>query len=124
MASQSTLEERFGKSDQDPEPRGDGPAVYRRLNGFVGRIGFISAIHGKFCDSCNRLRMTSTGALKPCLCYADAVDLREILRDGGGDREERIREAIREAVRIKPKAHCFDDQERVTEDRQMNTIGG
>ena len=120
----SMIEERYGKTAEDPEPRGDGPAVYRRLDGFAGRIGFISALNGKFCGQCNRLRLTSVGALKPCLCYADSVDLREILRDGAGGREARIRDAFREAVRIKPEGHCFEDRERVTEDRRMNAIGG
>ena len=96
----SAIEERYGKTAEDPEPRGDGPAVYRRADGFAGRIGFISAVHGKFCGSCNRLRLTSTGELKPCLCYADTVTTREILRDGDAGKEERIREKIREAVRL------------------------
>jgi len=120
----SMIEKRYGKTAEDPEPSGDGPAVYRRAAGFQGRIGFISAVYGKFCDECNRLRLTSTGALKPCLCYADSVDLREILRDGMGEKNARIREAFREAVRIKPRAHCFEDRTHVTEDRRMNAIGG
>ena len=119
-----TLEERYGKSAEDPEARGNGPAVYRRLEGFSGRIGFISAVHGKFCGSCNRLRLTSTGELKPCLCYGDVIPLREILRDGRGEKGERIREKIREAVRSKPAAHCFERRTEITEQRKMAQIGG
>ena len=118
------IERQFGKTAEDPGKRGNGPAVYRRLEGCAGRIGFISAVHGKFCDSCNRLRLTSVGELKPCLCYGDTVPLREILRDSLPDREERIREKIREAVRIKPGAHCFERREQVTETREMVKIGG
>ena len=118
------IEERFGETEADPGPRGCGPAVYRRLKGFSGRIGFISAIHGKFCGTCNRLRLTSTGELKPCLCYGDTVPLKEILRDGAEDKAERIREQILEAVRIKPAAHCFDHREKITEKREMARIGG
>ena len=118
------IEERFGRSTEDPERRGNGPAVYRSLDGFAGRIGFISAVHGKFCESCNRLRLTSTGELKPCLCYADTIPLREILRDSRGDKEKRIRETIREAVWRKPQGHCFENREKVTENREMSRIGG
>ena len=118
------IEEQYGKTTESPGGDGDGPAVYRRANGFTGRIGFISAMHGKFCAACNRLRLTSVGELKPCLCYADTVPLREILRDGAADKEERIREKIREAVRLKPQAHCFERRENVTEEKEMVRIGG
>lgn len=118
------IEEQYGKTTESPGGDGDGPAVYRSADGFTGRIGFISAMHGKFCAACNRLRLTSVGELKPCLCYADTVPLREILRDGAADKEERIREKIREAVRLKPQAHCFERRENVTEEKEMVRIGG
>lgn len=118
------IEEACGQTTEDRETRGNGPAVYRRAEGFAGRIGFISAMHGKFCGECNRLRLTSVGELKPCLCYGESVQLREILRDGEGKKEERIREKIREAVWLKPAAHCFDTPENITEGRNMNIIGG
>ena len=118
------IEERYGKTAEDPEVNGDGPAVYRRADGFAGRIGFVSAMHGKFCSACSRLRLTSIGELKPCLCYADSVPIREILRDEEEGKEERIREKIREAVRLKPQAHCFEHIEQVTEDKKMVRIGG
>ena len=57
------IEKRFGKTEEDPATHGNGPAVYRSVNGFAGKIGFISAVHGKFCGTCNRLRLTSTGEL-------------------------------------------------------------
>ena len=118
------IEERYGRMAEDPDPRGSGPAVYRRPEGFAGRIGFISAMHGKFCSGCNRLRLTSTGDLKPCLCYADSVPLREILRGGAADREKLIREKILEAAALKPAAHCFETRDDVTEHRKMSQIGG
>ena len=118
------IEEQYGKTTESPGGDGDGPAVYRRADGFTGRIGFISAMHGKFCAACNRLRLTSVGELKPCLCYADTVPLREILRDGAADKEERIREKISEAVQLKPQAHCFERRENVTEEKEMVRIGG
>ena len=113
-----------GRAAEDSAPAGNGPAVYRRPEGFRGRIGFISAVHEKFCADCNRLRLTSTGELKPCLCYADTVPLKGILRDGKAEKEERIRKKIREAVRSKPKEHCFGNRADVTEERKMSQIGG
>ena len=118
------IESAFGKSMPDEAVHGNGPATYRRLEGFSGSIGFISAVHGKFCSSCNRLRLTSTADLKPCLCYADTVPLREILRDGLPDRDGRIREGILEAVSRKPLMHCFENNEQITEQKRMAQIGG
>ena len=50
-------------------------------------MGFIEALHGKFCSSCNRLRLTSEGFLKPCLYYRRGVDLKALLRGGAGEKE-------------------------------------
>ncbi len=109
----------------DPAPRGNGPAVYYAVPGFTGRIGFISAIHGKFCDSCNRVRLTSTGFLKQCLCYEDGTDLRAILRSGEETgRRTLLAEAIRSAASGKPEAHSFDRPELITEKHRMSGIGG
>ena len=109
----------------DPAPRGNGPAVYYAVPGFTGRIGFISAIHGKFCDSCNRVRLTSTGFLKQCLCFEDGSDLRAILRNREGTGRRRLlTEAIRIAASNKPEAHSFDRPELITEKHRMSGIGG
>ena len=82
-------------------------------------------MHGKFCASCNRIRLTSQGRLKPCLCYGDSVDLMDVLRIQ--DREKRhllLAEKIAGAVRLKPESHCFDNLYDVTEQREMVQIGG
>ena len=50
--------------------------------------------------------------------------LRGILRDGEPGKEERIREKIREAVKAKPAAHCFEHKAGITEHREMVRIGG
>ena len=115
----------FPGTAPDPAPRGNGPAVYYAIPGFKGRIGFISAIHGKFCDSCNRVRLTSTGFLKQCLCYEDGADLRAIVRNGeAAGRRKRLAEAIRSAASNKPEAHSFDRPELITERHRMSGIGG
>lgn len=120
----SMIEARYGKTFPDARAHGGGPARYRRLNGFAGAIGFISAVHDKFCADCNRLRLMSGGELKPCLCYGDGVPLKDILRDDLSDKAARIRARILEAVQRKPRAHCFDNPDAVTECRRMAQIGG
>ena len=66
------VQETYPGVGKDERIHGNGPAVYYRIPGFLGSIGFISAIHGVFCEYCNRIRMTATGDLKPCLCYQDS----------------------------------------------------
>lgn len=106
---------------EDTEKHGNGPAVYYKLPGFQGGIGFISPIHGKFCAGCNRIRMTAMGDLKPCLCYETSTGIREILRSRG---EEAVGQVLREIIYNKPKAHCFEHRENITERNKMIAIGG
>lgn len=110
----------------DETVHGNGPAVYYRLPGAKGSIGFISAMHGKFCADCNRIRLTSQGLLKLCLCYEDGADLRKILREAPDEEEasRRVGEAIRQAVERKPQAHSFEHFNEITERKKMVQIGG
>ena len=122
-----TIRKNHPDIEKDPSKHGFGPAVYYQIPGFRGAVGFISAIHGKFCGSCNRVRLTSMGYLKTCLCYEDGTDLRKIVRDESltqQEKEERLAEAIREAILRKPEAHCFDDPGDITEKHLMASIGG
>lgn len=105
----------------DETRHGNGPAVYYKIPGFKGSIGFISAIHGVFCSTCNRLRLTSVGELKPCLCYDETISLCDDVRSGN---VEKIRKNIEHAIQIKPKEHCFSNIENVSEKRKMAQIGG
>ena len=102
--------------------QGNGPAVYYKSKQLRGRIGFIAACSDKFCADCNRIRLTSTGFLKPCLCYNDGVDLRMLLRRSASD--EDIKTAICDAILSKPEAHCFEKYQSVTERKNMSEIGG
>lgn len=105
---------------------GMGPAVYYHIASFQGSIGFISAIHDKFCDGCNRLRLTSTGLLKYCLCFEDGIELKPILRAELSEKEQmiRLKEAFCKAMKNKPKEHQFDHPERISEGHFMSEIGG
>ena len=104
------------------ERRGNGPARYFAAPGLKGCIGLIQAVSHAFCEGCNRVRLTSTGILKPCLCYEQGTDLRPLLRGSANDAA--LRAAIRQAVYHKPAAHCFAQQDAVTEHKSMNQIGG
>ncbi len=116
------MQQEFPGMERENRVHGFGPAVYYRVPGFLGSIGLISAVHGKFCENCNRVRLTAQGYLKTCLCYEDGVDLRAILRGGRGRKE--LEAAIREAIFGKPADHCFEAPEKITEHRNMVDIGG
>ena len=100
---------------------GNGPAVYYTVPGWKGSIGFIAAVHGKFCVSCNRVRLTSQGFLRPCLASETGCDLRALLRGGADD--VRLRTAIRETIWSKPREHHFEDR-CMPATRSMYRIGG
>lgn len=118
------LEAVYGLAAMDENDcRGNGPAVYYRLEGFCGRVGFISAMSHMFCGECNRVRLTSEGLLKPCLQYAGGTDLRQLLREGADD--EILRDAIRESIYNKPQHHRFlDEIDDEMEGQGMSFIGG
>ena len=105
------------------EVRGNGPAHYYASGGLMGRIGMIDAVSHKFCECCNRVRITSTGLLKPCLCYSEGTDLRDLLRSGTAD-QQALSQAMEAAIWHKPRAHCFEDLEAITEQKSMSEIGG
>jgi len=117
------LEKKFGKMEPFNEKLGYGPGHYYSIEGFQGKIGFISAISHKFCGSCNRIRLTAEGYLKSCLQYDTGRDLRKLLRNGATDEE--IKEAVVHAIDEKPVEHIFlsghIDQE---EHHTMSQIGG
>ncbi|MBU5460665.1 GTP 3',8-cyclase MoaA [Anaerostipes sp. MSJ-23] len=123
--SNQQLIQQMKKYDPDicevKQKEGNGPAIYYEIPGFCGKIGMISPIHGKFCESCNRIRMTSTGLIKPCLCFEDAVSIKNAVRGG---KPEEIRAILKKAIKIKPGQHCFEHSENITEHKNMIQIGG
>ena len=101
---------------------GDGPAVYYTMSGWKGDIGFIAAVHGKFCASCNRVRLTSQGFLRPCLASEAGCDLKALLRSGASD--EALLTAIRTTIWEKPQEHHFELKQDIPATRGMYRIGG
>ena len=115
------LNRAYGEPVEDSSVHGNGPAVYVRYPGMTGAVGFISAVHGKFCADCNRVRMSAVGELKACLCYQSAASIREPLRAGDMDAVKRI---LTETIYNKPAEHCFEDPDLITERKNMTAIGG
>lgn len=103
---------------------GNGPAEYYSLPGFQGKIGFIGAIHNKFCGRCNRIRLTSNGFLKLCLNQNKGIELLPLLRNGCSDTI--LTEKIAEALWQKPLEHHFYEagKQQDTDSRQMFQVGG
>jgi cyclic pyranopterin phosphate synthase len=118
----SDLEQRFTLTDL--LDRSSGPARYVRVAETGGRVGFITPMSRGFCESCNRVRITSTGQLVPCLGHVEGVDLRAALR--GSASEGPLVYAIRAAVAHKPSGHDFANARCVplSVERSMNVTGG
>lgn len=87
------------------EHRSGGPARYVQVAETGGRLGFITPLTNNFCEGCNRIRITATGQLYPCLGGHEQVDLRGALRSA--DPETALERALNEAMRIKPERHHF-----------------
>jgi len=85
-------------------PFGNGPAQYFKIEDLSLVVGFISPISCKFCSGCNRIRLTSTGMLMPCLASNDGFDLKVPLRQ---NKEEELAALITETILAKPSEHNF-----------------
>jgi len=105
-----------------PEPAyGWGPARYFRLSQTGTLIGFIGALTDEhFCESCNKMRLTADGKIRPCLGDAIEVDARSSLRSAVGF--DAIPNLIREAIQRKPEKHQFANGYQPC--RPMTAIGG
>jgi len=102
-----------------------GPARYVEVAETGGRLGFITPHTGNFCSGCNRLRVTATGQLYPCLGGGERVDLRAALRSDAP--EANLAAALDEALRIKPEKHHFRMDRRGADPalpRHMSMTGG
>ena len=121
MAVLDWLKISYPDMEVDYRIHGNGPAVYYQVPGWKGSIGLISPVHGKFCSSCNRVRLSAMGDLKPCLCYESAANIRDLLRQDG---EEAVSEVLKKVILDKPQAHCFGKIENITEKKNMIAIGG
>ena len=109
--------ERIRKINSGHKNPDNGPAEYYIFPGLGIRVGLIQAIHGKFCDSCNRIRVTADGRIMPCLgssvtmdLLPDSCDFTDDLTDDL-EKDSVIAQALKAAINAKPKCHNFSDEE-------------
>jgi cyclic pyranopterin phosphate synthase len=115
------IESHYGNLIPEPSFRTNGPATYYQIPGRDQRIGFIGAMTNlHFCESCNKLRLTCDGKLRPCLGSALEFDIMKPLRAGASDDD--LRQFFLDVVERKPQQHDFRDN--YQPDRKMIAIGG
>lgn len=100
-----------------------GPSRYYQVAGSKSKIGFISPHSHNFCESCNRVRVTTEGRLLLCLGQEHSMDLRDIIRRHPGDIDQ-LKQAIIKSMDIKPKGHDFNIKEQPIIFRHMSVTGG
>lgn len=100
-----------------------GPSDYFRVAGSHSKVGFISPHSANFCASCNRVRLTAEGRLLLCLGNEHSVDLKAIVRAHPNDMTV-LKQAITDAMQIKPEKHEFDIHEQPVILRHMSVTGG
>ena len=103
MAVREALEQRWSLTPSDH--RSGGPARYVDVAETGGRLGFITPLTNNFCEGCNRIRVTATGQMYPCLGGNERVDLRAALRSEQPG--EALDAALDAAMKIKPERHHF-----------------
>ncbi|MHC2995830.1 MAG: GTP 3',8-cyclase MoaA [Candidatus Atribacteria bacterium] len=108
----------------------NGPAKYYEIEGGKGTIGFITALSQHFCQSCNRIRLTSDGKIRPCLFSNQEIDLKKAIREVENTenkqilRRKAIRDKIEMAVKLKPKGHKIKEGISNKISFKMSRIGG
>jgi GTP 3',8-cyclase len=115
------IESHYGPLIPQPTFRTNGPATYYQVAGRNQRLGFIGAMTNlHFCESCNKLRLTCDGKLRPCLGSALEFDILKPLRAGANDQE--LQQFFLDVVDRKPQQHDF--RENYQPGRKMIAIGG
>ncbi|WP_374018130.1 hypothetical protein ABU162_29430 [Paenibacillus thiaminolyticus] len=108
-----------------PSRQGSGPADDYRLEGAAGGFGLIHPVSKHFCRTCNRLRLTADGYIKPCLAWTEDYQVRHVIGD-----DEAVRQLFLRALGTKPESHemfkqLADEQTTHTPtSRRMSQIGG
>jgi cyclic pyranopterin phosphate synthase len=114
--------ENIGELIPIPSDRWDGPAKRFQIKGAIGEIGMIGAVSSHFCDDCNRLRLTPDGKIRTCLFSDEEIDVKELLRKGGSDRD--LKDQLLVALKKKPERHHINTHQFKKCQRNMSAIGG
>src|SRR5947199_372954 len=118
--ARGSLEGRYGALIPEPTFRTNGPSTYYKIPGRDQRVGFIGAMSNlHFCESCNKLRLTCDGKLRPCLGSYLEVDIMKPLRAGASDAE--LKQFFLDVVDRKPEQHDFRNN--YQPNRRMIAIG-
>lgn len=115
--SNDTILERVKDLSQVPREDISSPAIYYKLPNGKGKVGIINPISCKFCENCNRVRLTSSGKLKLCLHSNKEIDIKQALKDG-----QDMKKFILGSILKKEESHHLEDGEYIK--RNMNQIGG
>jgi len=115
-----SLSPRFDLQPEDAT--GNDPAKMWRCQKTGARVGFISSMSDHFCATCNRMRLTAQGGLRPCLHQDAEVDVRQLLRGGASDEE--LSMAFREAAGLKWAGHRMNEIIPLYSGKDMVSIGG
>jgi len=113
------IESKFGPLSTVLADADAGPALYFKIAGSAGTIGFINGRSSVFCRSCNRLRLTSDGKIKPCLYSAHNYDLKKLIRSGADDKH-----ALAMLKRVIAEKSNYTKLNSFTEEFTMRKIGG
>jgi len=92
------------------------------IPGVEGKISFITSMSQHFCGSCNRLRITADGSIKPCLFSPVESNIRSLLRNGATD--DMIAKALHRALEGKAYEHIPMHELAHGQNRTMIQIGG
>jgi GTP 3',8-cyclase len=106
----------------DVVDRGHQPAERFRYRDGAGEVGVIPSVTRPFCDSCDRVRLTSEGRLRNCLFAVEEFDLRDVMRSGGSDDD--LAEVIRRCVAAKWAGHAIGQVNFIRPRKSMSQIGG
>ncbi|WP_040797607.1 GTP 3',8-cyclase MoaA [Nocardia higoensis] len=115
LGARFTLDE-VGRADPSA------PAEKWLVDGGPAAVGIIATVTRKFCDSCDRTRLTADGMLRSCLFSDQEFDVRQALRGGADDAE--IAGIWRGAMWNKWAGHGIDAENFVPPERTMGAIGG
>ncbi|MGL4987058.1 MAG: GTP 3',8-cyclase MoaA [Treponemataceae bacterium] len=81
------------------------------------KIGFITPLSNHFCHSCNRIRLTADGKIRPCLLQNTEYDLKSLVKNN-----QDLKPLLKKIIQNKPEKHKIHDN--ITAQKCMNEIGG
>lgn len=115
----SVIERAYGPLSRATVRPSNGPALYLKIGGAIGAIGFIAGRSTRFCRSCNRIRISSDGKIRPCLYSDYTCDIGQVMRNGTSDGQ--IRNILARAIGCK---HTFTRPDSLVRGFSMRKVGG